>query len=163
MPPWLATSTLPSATIEVAKSRISGERPGRGTPTQYGAVENRRSMPPKGATSTLPAALTKCTDTSPLAAAISAKSPTRPMCPALRRATADSPIARHLSMPIAVAAGATVWPKPNLPSTTEITGVSTTTAMVWSGTVAPLRTFITYRGTRTTPWLSWPDRFADTR
>ncbi len=65
LPPWLATSTLPSATSEVAKSRITGNPPGRGMPMQTGAVENRRSTPPKGATSTEPATLTKCTDTSP--------------------------------------------------------------------------------------------------
>ena len=54
MPPWLATSTLPSATSEVAKSRITGRPPGCGIPMQTGAVENRRSTPPNGATSTEP-------------------------------------------------------------------------------------------------------------
>ena len=44
-----------------------------------------------GATSSEPAALTKCIETSPSAAAISAQSPTRPICPALRSATAARP------------------------------------------------------------------------
>ena len=71
MPPFDATSTLPSATSDVAKSNTSG-RPGSGTPTLNGAVENRRSVPPNGATSTLPATLTKCTETSPSRLAVSA-------------------------------------------------------------------------------------------
>ena len=94
-------------------------------------------MPPNGATSTLPEALTKCTDTRPAAAAISAQSPTRPTWPALRSVTADRPFLRHLSMPICTACGVTVWPKPYLPSTTAITGVSTTTSTVTSATTTP--------------------------
>ena len=58
-------------------------------PMQTGAVENRRSTPPKGATSTEPATLTKCTETRPASAAISAHSPTRPTWPELRSPIAD--------------------------------------------------------------------------
>lgn len=57
-----------------------------------------------------PAALTKCTETRPSAAAISAQSPTRPIWPALRSAIAESPTFRHFSMPILTACGATVCP-----------------------------------------------------
>ena len=52
LPPLEATRTLPSATSEVAKSSTTGGSVG--TPTLKGAVEKRRSVPPKGATSTLP-------------------------------------------------------------------------------------------------------------
>ena len=106
-------------------------------PTQKGAVEKRRSLAPKGATRMLPAALTKCAETRPSAAAISAKSPTRPIWAELRSAIADKPIALHFSMPIATACGATVWPKPNCPSMTAMTGVSETILMLWSRTVWP--------------------------
>ena len=139
MPPWLATSTLPSATTEVAKSSTTGGWPGRGTPTQNGAVESRRSVPPKGATSTLPEALTKCTETSPASAAISAQSPTRPMWPAFLSATMERPMALHLSMPMATACGVTVWPKPCSPSTTASTGVSLTTLTLRSACTTPSR------------------------
>ena len=44
--------------------------------------------------------MTKWTETSPSAAAISAQSPTRPICPALRSAIAASPAFLHFSMPI---------------------------------------------------------------
>src|SRR6266567_928887 len=71
LPPLEATRTLPSATSEVAKSRIMGGCPGLGTPTTKGAVEMRRSTPPNGATSRLPATFTKCTETKPASAAIS--------------------------------------------------------------------------------------------
>src|SRR2546421_6944398 len=87
-------------------------------------VENRRSTPPNGATSTLPAALTKWTEINPASAAIAAQSPTRPIWPALRRATAARPCCRHFSIPSSTACGATVWPKPKRPSTTASTGVS---------------------------------------
>ena len=58
---------------------------------QTGAVEKRRSTPANGATSTEPATLTKCSDTRPSPAAISAHSPTRPTWPDRRRPTADKP------------------------------------------------------------------------
>ena len=70
MPPLEATSTLPSATREVAKSSTTGGEVG--TPTEKGAVEKRRSTPPKGATMTLPATLTKWTETRPASIACSA-------------------------------------------------------------------------------------------
>ena len=149
--------------MEVAKSRTMGTPSGRGTPTTNGAVESRRSVPPNGATSTLPEALTKCTETSPAAAAISAQSPTRPMWPALRRATMASPFFLHLSMPMATACGATVWPKPCRPSTTASTGVSVSILTVRSANTTPIFFHCRYRGTRTTPWLSWPVRLAETR
>ena len=106
-------------------------------PAQNGAVDMRRSVPPNGATSTLPEALTKWMETRPAAAAISAQSPTRPMWPALRSATIDRPIALHLSMPICTACGATVWPKPYRPSTTASTGVSVLISTLRSATTAP--------------------------
>ena len=85
LPPRLATSTLPSATSEVAKSSTTGSAPSRGMPTQNGAVDKRRSTPPNGATRTEPAALTKWIEISPPPPrAISAHSPTRPTWPALR-------------------------------------------------------------------------------
>jgi hypothetical protein len=40
-------------------------------------------------------------------------------------------------MPMRIACGVTVWPKPYLPSTTAITGVSTTTSTVTSATTVP--------------------------
>jgi hypothetical protein len=40
-------------------------------------------------------------------------------------------------MPIWTACGVTVWPKPYLPSTTAITGVSTRTSTVTSATTVP--------------------------
>jgi hypothetical protein len=82
--------------------------------------------------------LTKWIDTNPSAAAISAQSPTRPTWPALRNVTADRPPFLHLSMPIRTACGVTVWPKPYLPSTTAITGVSTTTSTFTSATTVPV-------------------------
>ncbi len=91
-----------------------------------GAVDMRRSMPPKGATETLCGAFTKWTETSPSPAAISAHSPTRPTWPALRSAIAESPTALHFSTPNRTACRATVWPKPYLPSSTAMTGVSLT-------------------------------------
>src|SRR6478736_7408039 len=149
--------------MEVAKSSTIGSCPWRGMPTQYGAVDSRFSTPPNGATSSEPAALTKCTDTSPSAAAISAQSPTRPIWPALRSATADSPAFLHFSMPIRTACGVTVWPYPNLPSTTASDGVSTTISAVWLGTTEPVFFQRTYTGTRITPWLSCPVRLAVVR
>ena len=128
--PGDATSTLPSATSEVAKSSTSG-RPGSGTPTQKGAVEKRRSTPPKGATSTLPATLTKWMEISPAAIAISAQSPTRPIWPALRSAmTADAVSAARARCRVRTACGATVWPKPHLPSSTAKAPPSVTISAV---------------------------------
>ena len=110
LPPWLATITLPSATTEVAKSRIVGSLPSRGMPTAKGAVESRRSRAPKGATRIEPEAVTKWMETRPCAAAISAHSPMRPIWPASRSATAERPVSRAFATPIRTASGATVWP-----------------------------------------------------
>ena len=41
-------------------------------------------------------------------------------------------------MPICTACGVTVWPKPYLPSTTAITGVSTSTSTFTSATTVPV-------------------------
>ena len=58
VPPLNATNAFPSATSEVAKSRMTGGSSGRGIPQQKGEVLPRRSTPPKGATSRLPRTLT---------------------------------------------------------------------------------------------------------
>ena len=68
-----------------------GGAPSRGTPTQNGAVDSRRSSPPNGATRIEPAALTKWIEIKPAAAARSAHSPTRPTWPELRSEMAERP------------------------------------------------------------------------
>ena len=163
LPPRAATRTLPSATAEVAKSRITGSAPRIGKPIENGAVEMRRSTPPKGATSWLPATLTKWTETSPASAAISAHSPMRPRWPALFSATTQAPDFAAFLIPTCTASGPIDWPKPKRPSTTAKLSFSVTTSAVWFLTNSPERSQATYRGTRITPWLSWPVRFARTR
>ena len=109
------------------RGRAAGAgRPGCGTPIEIGLVPNRRSTPPNGATISPSPTLTKWIETSPASAARSAQSPTRPICPALRSATTASPAPRALAMPRSTACGATVWPRPWLPSTTAWVAVSVT-------------------------------------
>jgi hypothetical protein len=62
---------LPSATSDVAKSSTTG-RSGSGSPTATGAVENRFSTAPNGATSGDPATFTKWIEMRPAASAVSA-------------------------------------------------------------------------------------------
>ena len=72
LPPLAATSALPSATTEVAKSRMKSSPPGLGTPTAIGAVEHLASAEPNGATIRDPATLQNWTDTKPSRQACSA-------------------------------------------------------------------------------------------
>ena len=100
LPPLSATSTLPSATTDVAQSSTSGAPSGIGTPMLTGLVDMRRSVPPKGATiMPSPLVLTKWIEMKPLAAASSAQSPMRPRWPELRRPTTETPYSRALSPP----------------------------------------------------------------
>jgi hypothetical protein len=62
-PLFIATISLPSATIDVVMSRIAGSPPASGTPTASGLVDRRRSLPPNGATRIAPDVLRKCSDT----------------------------------------------------------------------------------------------------
>src|SRR3954454_16473971 len=87
LPPCEATSTLPSATAEVAKSSTTGSSFGPGK-----AAAN-------GATRALPDTLTKCTETSPDSTACSARSPMRPRWPARRRAITATPFRVAISTP----------------------------------------------------------------
>ncbi len=113
LPPFEATSTLPSATSEVAKSSSSiGPLPSGGTPMQTGLVEKRRSTPPNGATSSPPSTLTKWSETRPASAARSAQSPMRPRWPEWRSPIIATPASRALAMPKSTASGPIVWPKP---------------------------------------------------
>jgi hypothetical protein len=99
----------------VAKSRITGGRPGSGTPAQNGLVPKRASAPPCGATMAREMTLTKCIDTRPASAACSAQAPMRPRWCALPSATMQLPCLRALDaqrhgfLPM-------TWPKPALPS-----------------------------------------------
>ena len=75
-PSLCATRILPWATRLVAKSRTKGSLAFApypiGIPIQQGLVPKRPSPPPNGATTGRDATLTKCSDTHPLATAISA-------------------------------------------------------------------------------------------
>ena len=96
---------------EVEDDRLRAGRPGNRPRT----APSRSAAPPtpKGATSRLPATLTKCTETSPASAACSAHSPMRPRCPAWRRPRSATPFARSpFAMPSSTAKGPAVWPKP---------------------------------------------------
>ncbi len=103
---------MPSATREVAKSRIIGGPSGMGAPMHTGLVEKRRSTPPNGATSSPRATFTKWMETSPASAARSAQSPMRPMWPEWRSAMAAMPLASALAMPRSTACSPMLWPKP---------------------------------------------------
>jgi len=124
LPPVAATRTLPSATLAVAKSRINGSLSPSGTPIVTGLVDIRLDTPPKGATSRLPATLTKWIEISPDSIAISAQSPILPRCPDCRNATIDIPLLRALLIPSCTACSPIVCPNPRLPSTTVNTSVS---------------------------------------
>jgi hypothetical protein len=54
---------LPSATIDVVTSMITGSLPATGTPMVIGLVYSRRSPPPKGATRSPFDVFRKCSDT----------------------------------------------------------------------------------------------------
>ena len=82
--------TLPSATIEVAKSSTTGSAFSRGMPTQKGAVESLRSRR-RRARRESSRRVTKWMETRPSAAAISAHSPTRPIWPASRSERRQGP------------------------------------------------------------------------
>ena len=117
------------------RGALARERRRRTAPSTAGA-----RGPPNGATRIEPAALTKWIEIKPAAAARSAHSPTRPTWPELRSEIAERPVAFAFSTPMSTAIGAIVWPKPKRPSTTPITGVSTTRSIDWLGTRSPVRT-----------------------
>src|SRR5690242_4966630 len=159
---FTATISLPSATVDVVTSRITGSAPWTGTPIVIGLVDSRRSVPPNGATRCAPDVLRKCSDTWPAAAANSAQSPTRPRWPQLRRPINAIPHSAAFATPRRVAYSPITWPKPRLPSTIASVGVSTTTVAAVLGRSVPSRTHDTYFATRITPCDSWPTQFAST-
>ena len=95
-----ATLILPSAIVQVEMSRMIGgavrDRHARGDRVgrkpALGSAEGATRMPP-------PLVLTKCSETLPAAAAISAQSPMRPRWPEFRSATTATPWRPALSMP----------------------------------------------------------------
>ena len=57
---------------------------------------------------------------------------------------------------------ATTWPRPRSPSSTAMTGRSTTVVIRGVGLISPILSPFTYCGIRMTPWESWPRRLART-
>src|SRR4029079_14307571 len=161
-PLLIATNSLPSATVDVVTSRMTGSPPATGTPMVIGFVERRRSLPPNGATRWAPEVLRKCSETCPWPAASSAQSPTRPRCPQLRKPTIAMPVLAALRVPSAPAYSPTIWPKPRLPSTMAMASFSNATVGLALGTSHPARTHSRYLPTRITPCESWPTRFEST-
>jgi hypothetical protein len=159
---FIATISLPSATVDVVMSRIAGGPPATGTPIAIGFVDSRRSLPPNGATRCAPDVLRKCSDTCPASAAISAQSPSRPRCPQLRRPIIAMPFAFAFAMPMRVAVSPVTWPNPRCPSTIAIVSLSNATCGGVFGLSVPSRTQSTYLATRSTPCESWPTRFEST-
>ena len=104
-----------------------------GTPTQKGAVEKRRSVPPKGATSTLPATLTKWMEISPARdRRLGIVADAADMAGvAQRRSTRGAVLLRPLDAERRRPAAPTVWPKPNLPSSSAKAPPSVTTSACW--------------------------------
>ena len=158
-PPFWATITFPSATVEVAISKMMWGDPLDGIPIDNGDVLPLRSLPPKGATSKLPLTFTKWKEINPASAALSDQSPILPRWPEFFKPITDIPCFAALVIPSSTAYSPATCPKPCFASSKAIAPASTIISGLTFGKTQFQSIHCTYLGTLTIPWLSWPFKF----
>ena len=133
-----ATRTLPSASVDVAASKMK-RRARPGTESAHGLVPRNRARPPNGTTPPIPAptAPTVTIPIRPSAAVRSAYSPSRPMWVECRTATIATPCCRARAIAHSRANIVECWPKPRRASTRAATAVSRATTGRAEGTMCP--------------------------